>query len=59
MNAGNAQVIIGGVRGNLSLVLDGFRCAGTIQETYLAKELVVNAESLSVYKEFMLSRIHS
>ena len=44
-----------GVRGNLSLVVDGFRCNrcdDTIQEADLAKDLVVNAETYRSVKSF-------
>ena len=48
-----------GIRGNLSLVADGFRCKrcdGTIQEADLAGDLVVDGETC---KEFFLSGRHS
>ena len=41
-----------GVRGNLSLVGDGFRCEGTSQEDYLDEDLVLHGETYGSVKSF-------
>ena len=44
-----------GVRGNLSLVVDGFRCKrcdGTLQETDLTKDLVMDGETYWSVRNF-------
>ena len=48
-----------GVYGDLSLVVDGFRCNqfdGTIQKSDLAKDLVVDGETYGCYMEDYLDR---
>ena len=49
------HVYLRGVRGDLSLVVDGFRCKrcdGTIQEADLAGYLVVDGETYGCVKRF-------
>ena len=55
----SAQYVKGGftsvVHGNLSLVVDGFRCKqcdGTIQEADLVKDLVMDGETYGSVKSF-------